>query len=139
MEEEKLSETSCSANFNNTCSKRKFPMLWKNRHLKKTPVLALNGYLPFYTKSLVNQPKSRIKITSRYQETTVRAALYSLINSATLQSSKLPSGRYRRMMRGVLPCESSLMAICKASDSPSNGTRTGAFILHDALSVVEPS
>ena len=35
------------------------------------------------------------------------------------------------MMRGILRWESSLMAICNASVSPSSGTRTGAFILHE--------
>ena len=33
------------------------------------------------------------------------------------------------MTRGILRWESSLMAICNASVSPSNGTNTGAFIL----------
>lgn len=53
-----------------------------------------------------------------------------MMSSETLQSSKLPSGRYRLMIRGILPCESSLIAICSASVSPSSGTSTGAFMLH---------
>lgn len=57
----------------------------------------------------------------------------SVISSETLQSSKLPSGRYRRMIRGIFRCDSSFIAICKASVSPSSGTRTGAFMLPDEL------
>lgn len=36
------------------------------------------------------------------------------------------------MIRGIFRCESSLMAICNASVSPSRGTSTGAFILRKA-------
>jgi hypothetical protein len=53
----------------------------------------------------------------------------SVMSSDTLQSSKLPSGRYLRMMRGIFRCDSSLIAICSASVSPSKGTSTGAFML----------
>lgn len=55
--------------------------------------------------------------------------VYSLMSSATLQSSKLPSGRKRRMMSGILRWESSFIAICSGSVSPSVGTSTGAFML----------
>ena len=55
----------------------------------------------------------------------------SLMSSSTRQSSKLPSGRYLRIIKGIFRCESSLIAICRASVSPSNGTSTGAFMLRD--------
>ena len=35
------------------------------------------------------------------------------------------------MIRGIFRCDSSLMAICSASVSPSKGTSTGAFILSE--------
>lgn len=53
----------------------------------------------------------------------------SVMSSETLQSSKLPSGKYRRMTNGILRCDSSLMAISNGSVSPSSGTRMGAFML----------
>jgi hypothetical protein len=37
--------------------------------------------------------------------------IQSMISSETLQSSKLPSGRYRRMIRGIFRCDNSLIAI----------------------------
>jgi hypothetical protein len=61
---------------------------------------------------------------------------HSHISSETLQSSKLPSGRYLRMISGIFFCASSLMAICKGSVSPSAGTSIGAFILIVYLSCV---
>lgn len=38
------------------------------------------------------------------------------------------------MIRGIFRCDNSLIAICRASVSPSKGTRTGAFMLFITLS-----
>ena len=66
----------------------------------------------------------------------MRLWYYSHISSETLQSSKLPSGRYLRMISGIFFCASSLIAICKGSVSPSAGTSIGAFMLMVHLSFV---
>ena len=49
-----------------------------------------------------------------------------------MQAPHLPSGRYRRTVKGIFFSLSSFMAISSGSDSPFSSTMTGAFMLHDA-------
>ncbi|KAH9594024.1 hypothetical protein MS3_00001156 [Schistosoma haematobium] len=66
------------------------------------------------------QSKSRIK---------QKIWIYSVkISSSKLQSSKLPSGRKRRIMIGILLALNSFSAIFRGSRSPSSSTITGADI-----------
>jgi len=51
------------------------------------------------------------------------------MSSSTPQSSKLPSGKYRRIVKGILRALSSFIAISRGSVSPSSSTITGAFML----------
>lgn len=51
-----------------------------------------------------------------------------IMSSSMLQSSYEWSGKYRRMMIGILRCFSSFMAICSGSVSFSNSTMIGAHI-----------
>ena len=52
---------------------------------------------------------------------------HSIVNSSMAQSSKLPSGKNRRIMKGTLPCCNSLRAMSKGSVSPRNSTMMGAL------------
>ena len=41
------------------------------------------------------------------------------------------------MIKGIFRCDSSFIAICNASVSPSSGTRTGAFMLRDEIKLIK--
>lgn len=50
----------------------------------------------------------------------------------------MPSGIYRRTIRGIFFSLSSLIAICSGSVSPSKSTSTGAFILYEIPVSISP-